>query len=117
MEADVDCYDDEDESLFTDDLVDESDDGGVDLLVRRFGSSHAQDDNSPVPPPSSSSLGADDSSLTADAVPGAASSSRPALPRGFASARYVGSVNDDDGERETVVWNNGCGLRVVGRKC
>jgi hypothetical protein len=39
------------------------------------------------------------------------------LPRGFASARYVGSVNDDDGERETVVWNNGCGLRVVGRKC
>jgi hypothetical protein len=116
MEADGDCYNDEDESLFTDDLVDESADGGVDLLVRRFGSSRAQDDNSPVPP-SSSSLGADDSSLTADAVPGAVSPSRPALPWGFASARYIGSVNDDDGERETVVWNKGCGFRVVGRKC
>jgi hypothetical protein len=103
MEAYEDFYDDEDESIFTDDLVDESDDAGVDLLVRRVGNSPAKE-YSPAGPSSSSSLGADESSFNSEAPPGASSPFNPPQLRGGASMRYreIGSLNDDDeGKRTT----------------
>ena len=97
MDDDDSHYDDEDASLFTAELLEESDDGGVrDLLLRRFGSPAKE---SPVGYPPSSSSSADASSLTADAAPGAANSPL-APPRGTASARYLGVASAhgyDDG--------------------
>jgi len=102
MDAYEDFYDDEDESIFSDDLVDEGDDVGVDLLMRRAGNSPAKD-NSPAGPPSSSSLGADDSSFNSEAAPGGASPFVSPQIHGGVSARYreISSMNDDDDGKHT----------------
>lgn len=103
MDAYEDFYDDEDDSIFTDDLVDEGDDVGVDLFVRRAGNSPVKE-NGPTGPPSSSSLGsgADDSSFNSEATPGASPFVSPQI-HGGGSARYreISSMNDDDDGKRT----------------